>query len=506
MDRAQPTPSLRSDAAILTLFAALILVVDFYLGNGYGFHRDELQFLDDARHLQWGFVAYPPLTSFCGRIAIALFGISPQVLRLPAAIVNTLTLILVGLIARELGGSRAAQILALFATLPLALAFSSVLQYNTFDLFAWTLAIFFTARVLRASAAASDPAARNWIGVGVAIGLGILSTYSIAMPVLSLLVALVLLPSQRHHLRSRWFWYGALTATLIASPNLLWLARHHFITLQMEHFIHARDVRNGRADGYYSDQIKFTLFAFPLAVAGLISLLRSPRFRLLSAFYIGPFILFALVKGRGYYLMAAYPVLFAAGSVALVRVLTNRPAWLRIPVLSLVLLAMLCDAAAIAWSFLPMARIGSTQWNWQMKNSSDMRDEIGWPELVAQVAAVRDTLSPEDRAHLGVLANNYGEAGALALYGPQYGLPVPISSTNTFHLRGYGNPPPETVIVTGGDLDDQRTNFESCTVAAQVHIPYGVRNEEVVEDPVILVCHHLRRPWPVVWAASQVFG
>ena len=127
MDVSKPVTSLRSDAALLSAFAALILVVHFYVGNGYGFHRDEFQFLDDARHLQWGFVAYPPLTAFCGRIAIALFGISPQVFRLPAAFVNAVSLVLIGLTTRELGGRRPAQIVALFAALPLALAFGSVL-------------------------------------------------------------------------------------------------------------------------------------------------------------------------------------------------------------------------------------------------------------------------------------------------------------------------------------------------------------------------------------------
>ena len=500
MESTQPPNSLRSDAAVLSAFAAIVLVVHFCLGNGYGFHRDELQFLDDARHLQWGFTAYPPLTSFCGRIAIALFGISPQVLRLPAAVVNALSLVLVGLIARELGGRRVAQVIALFATLSVALAFSSVLQYNTFDLFAWCVVVLFTTRVLRTG----DE--RNWVGAGIGLGLGVLSKYSIAFLVISLVVAIAALPSQRRHLRSRWFWYGALTAAVIAAPNLIWLVRHHFITLQMEHFIHARDVRHGRADGYYTDQIKFTLFGFPLAIAGLVSLVRSPRFRLLSALYIGPFLLFALAKGRGYYLMPAYPVLYAAGAAALERVLAQRPKWLRVSVQSAAIAALLIDTALVSWSFLPMWRVGSAGWNWQMAHNSDMQDEVGWPEFVAQVAAVRDTLSPEERSRLGVLANNYGEAGAIALYGPQYGLPVPISSTNSFHDRGYGPFEPETLIVTGDDLESQLRNFETCTVAAHVNIPYGVRNEESVYHPDILVCHHLRHPWPEVWAKSQEFG
>jgi len=199
-------------------------------------------------------------------------------------------------------------------------------------------------------------------------------------------------------------------------------------------------------------------------------------------------------------------VLYAAGAAALERVLAQRPKWLRVSVQSAAIAALLIDTALVSWSFLPMWRVGSAGWNWQMAHNSDMQDEVGWPEFVAQVAAVRDTLSPEERSRLGVLANNYGEAGAIALYGPQYGLPVPISSTNSFHDRGYGPFEPETLIVTGDDLESQLRNFETCTVAAHVNIPYGVRNEESVYHPDILVCHHLRHPWPEVWAKSQEFG
>jgi len=499
----------RSDVVVLSALASVVLAVHFLLGNGYGWHRDELQFLDDARHLQWGFVAYPPLTAFCGRVAIALFGISPQVFRLPAAMVDTLSLVLVGLMARDLGGRRMAQVVALLAMLPLGLALSSLMQYTSFDLLGWTLMAFFTARVL------STGDERNWLGVGLGLGVGANSKYSIALLLVSVLVGLLALPSRRKHLRSRWFWYGALVATLMAAPNLIWLARHQFITLQMETFIHARDVRHGRADGYYSDQLLFTLLGFPLAVAGLVSLLRSARFRLLSLFYVGPFVIFAALKGRGYYLIPAYPALYAAGAVALERALNGRTHWLRLATWSVVTLAMLADTVAINLRMQPVYHPGSARWQNQLANNGDLRDEIGWPELVAQVAAVRDALTPEERANLGVLANNYGEAGAIALFGPQHGLPYPISSTNTFHMRGYGTlnstwsstgPGPETLIVLGDTLENQLKNFETCRVAAQVVIPYGVRNEEAVDHPVILVCHHLKLPWAVVWARSQEFG
>ena len=490
----------RRDLPVLCACALPLLLVHFWMGNGYGFHRDELQFLSDARHLDWGFVAYPPLTSFAGRMAIALFGISPGVLRLAATAANMLTLVLTGLGARELGGRRVAQLLAMLAMYPVALAFASVLQYNTFDLLAWMIVLLFTARLLRTGDG------RNWLGAGVGIGLGVLSKYSIVFLAASLLAGLIALPTQRHWLRSRWFWYGILVATVIAVPNLVWLARHGFITLQMETFIHARDVRAGRANGYYTDQLKFTLFALPLAVAGLISLLRSARFRLLSAFYLGPFVLLAMAHGRGYYLLPAYPALYCAGAVALERLLsTRRSAW-RIGTRGVVYAAMLADVAAVSRMYLPIFRPGSAGWNWQMSNSSDMADEVGWPEFVHQVAAVRDGLRPDERERLGLLANNYGEAGALELYGPQYGLPEPISSTNSFHPRGFGPFEPETVIVTGDDLDDQIKNFAECRIAAKLVIPYGVLNEESRDHEQILVCSHLRGSWPAVWAKSQEFG
>jgi hypothetical protein len=167
---------------------------------------------------------------------------------------------------------------------------------------------------------------------------------------------------------------------------------------------------------------------------------------------------------------------------------------------------MLVDAAAMALADLPVRHPGSFGWNWQMKNNQDLADEIGWPEFVAQVAAVRDTLSPEERSHLAVLADNYGEAGALSLYGPLYGLPTPISPVNSFHDRGYGPFSPETVIIVGGNLQDQQLNFEQCSVSAKVVIPYNVKNEESLYHPEILVCHHLRHPWPNVWSKAQRFG
>lgn len=484
---------------MLCALASVVLVLYAVAGNGYGFHRDELQTLDDARHLAPGFVAYPPLTPLAGRIAIAIFGISPWAFRLPAAIVNALSLVLVGLAARELGGRRLAQVIALLMSLPIAIVFSTMLQYNTLDYLAWAVATLCTARLLRTGNG------RWWLGIGAGLGLGALSKYSIAFLAISIIIGLVALPSQRHWLRSRWLWLGALTTVVIASPNLIWLATHHFITLQMERSIHARDVRIGRTDGYFTDQIRVTLLAIPLVIAGFVHLVRSPRFRLLAFFFGGPLILFAVARGRGYYLLPAYIALNAAAGTAAEHWLSKRREGLRSVAAAVICVALVADAIPLSARFLQIATPGSRLFEWQWRNSSDIAEDIGWPEFVDSVASAYNALTPAERPHTAILAQNYGEAGALALYGPARGLPEPISQVNSFWTRGFGSTPPENVLVTGARLSSLAPYFESCRVAGHLRIPYGVHNEESGHTEIYF-CHHLLRSWPDVWQKERRFG
>ena len=77
---------LRTDLGVLLVMAAVRVFVHVVTNGQYGFHRDELQTLDDARHLAWGFVAYPPITPLVGRLELILFGTSLVGFRLFAAV------------------------------------------------------------------------------------------------------------------------------------------------------------------------------------------------------------------------------------------------------------------------------------------------------------------------------------------------------------------------------------------------------------------------------------
>ena len=198
-------------------------------------------------------------------------------------------------------------------------------------------------------------------------------------------------------------------------------------------------------------------------------------------------------EGRGYYLAPAYPLLFAGGAVWLEKILSRwRPRSRRLAYVAMGL-ALLIGIAAMAATVLPIAPIHSRWWNYAVTINGDLAEEIGWPELVETIAAVRDKVPQAERQHLAILAGNYGEAGAVNLYGLQFHLPSAISGTNSFWWRGYGDSPPETVIVVGFDREFVDYYFRSSEFVVHVSNREGITNEETTRHPEILLCPQSRR-------------
>jgi hypothetical protein len=141
-----------------------------------------------------------------------------------------------------------------------------------------------------------------------------------------------------------------------------------------------------------------------------------------------------------------------------------------------------------------------------LMNNGDLREEIGWEDLVKSIASVRDALPAEQRASLGVVVGNYGEGGALEILGPNYHLQRPIQLTNSGWLRGYPTPPPSTLIVVGWSRDQVDDAFTGCRLAGHNGNSYGVENEESRDHPDIFVCGAPKQSWPEFWKDHQRFG
>jgi len=492
----------RIDSAVLFGIAAALAILHLLTDNRYGFHRDELQFLSDARHLDWGFVAYPPFTPFVERIGMAVFGLSLVGLRLFSVLAQAAAIVVTGWMARELGGGRLAQATAALTTAfaPLSLFEGTEFQYTSFDYLWWILIAYLALRLLRSGDA------RWCLAIGAAAGIGLETKYAIAFYLAGILAGLAL-TSARRFLLSGWFWAGIALALAIFLPNLIWLARHDFISYHFLQRIHARDVGEGRANGFWKDQLMIcmNLAAAPLCASGLIGFLRSSRYRMLAWMALVPVALFFLGKGRGYYTAGVYPMLAAMGAAITERWIGSFSRLWRGIVEALYFAAFAFVSAYICAVVIPLASSGPLR-AFALSHNGDLREEIGWDELVRTVAQIRDSLPPEQQAHLGITTGNYGEYGAIEILGRAYGLPEPIGTTNSEWLRGYPDPAPTAILALGITQEQANRLFTGCRLAGHNGNSEGIRNEESQDHPDIFVCGPPRKPWPELWKEHRNFG
>lgn len=497
-----PHDQQRPQWAPLLCIAAAITLIHLLTNGRYGFHRDELQFLSDARHLDWGFVSYPPLTPFLERVSLDSFGLSMVGLRLFSVLAQAAVIVVTGLMAKELGGDRLAQVTAALAVAlsPLPLFEGTEFQYTTFAYLWWVLIAYFTIRLLRTE----NP--RWWLAIGAAVGLGLLTKYDVVFFIAGILAGVVFTRARRFVL-SGWFWAGIALALLIFLPNFLWLVLHDFISYHFLHHIHVRDVGEGRAQGFFRAQfwVCVNLFAAPLWIAGLVAFVWSRRYRMLAWMYLVPLAIFFIAKGRGYYVAAAYPMLLAMGAAVGERWVASLPKLGRRTLEAIFFTGLAACGAYVSARVLPLQSSGPLR-DFVLDKNSDLREEFGWNELVRTVAGIRDSLTPEQQANMGVIVGNYGEQGAIEILGPPYHLPPSISLTNSAWLRGYPSPQPTTLIVVGVSREDVDKIFTGCRLAGHNGNSEGIKNEESQFHPDIFVCGSPRLPWPEFWKKYQSFG
>jgi hypothetical protein len=459
----------------------------------YDYHRDELYFrmLPPA----WGYVDQPPLTPWLARVATGLFGDSVWAMRIPAIMFVAATILLAALTTRELGGGRWPQGLSAwgiaFATLPLV--FGHVLFTGTVDLVVWAAVILFVVRALLRD----EP--RWFLAAGAAAGVGLYNKHLVVMLLIGLAIGLLAV-GPRHVFRSRWLWAGVGTALVIGLPNLIYQATHDWPQLSMAG---ALAENNGGENRAMLLPFQLLLLGPPLVaiwVAGFVALLRRPAWRPLRAVALAyPVVLLITFASGGqiYYPLGLMVFLFAAGSVPTIDWIARRPR-VRRPLVAGAVAINAVVTAVLALPLVPVDRLGRTP---IPEINQVARDQVGWPVYTRQVADAFRSLPQADAAKAVVITANYGEAGALERYGPQYGLPAVYSGHNQLWFFG---PPPEaaTVAVTVGlPLRYLRTRFGSCVEAGQLDNGVDVANEE--QGATVAVCRDPAGGWAAAWPDFQ---
>jgi hypothetical protein len=492
---------------LAALLGAKLLLHAFAI-NQYGYFRDELYYLASTEHLAWGYVDHPPLSIAVLAVVRTLLGDSLLAIRTVPVLAGIATVLIVGLLARQLGGGRFAQGLAALAAFaaPVFLGEGRYYSMNALDQLVWALAVLLLLRALEKRGRG------HWIALGLVLGLGLLNKISVLWLGGGMVVGLLLTPHRRV-LRQTGPWLAASVAVALFAPFIIWQFRHGW---PMAEFI-----RNATAvkmvalspPAFLIDQVlNMNVGGAPIWVAGILfgffSRAGAPG-RVLVWIYLAVLALL-LVAGsaRASYLAPAYCGLLALGAVGIERLsAAPRRTWWRGVAVALTVAGGIV-AASMALPLLPVetfvryqSALGLTPRTEERQEMGDLpqhfADMFGWEEMTALVAEAYGRLTPEERQRCRVFGQNYGEAGAIDVLGRKLGLPPALSGHNSYWIWGPGDAEWDVLIIIGGDREDNAEFFEDIEIVGQTSSEWSMPYERgldisIARRPKVSI----REAWP----------
>jgi hypothetical protein len=437
---------MRQKYLLLYLLALLKLILPFFLQNGvYEPHRDEFLYLSEGRHMAWGYMEVPPLLSVFAWLT-NLFGGGFFWIKFWPSLFGALTYLIVGRMVLELGGRLFALLLAF-----LPFVFGAYLrthylfQPGSLEIFFWTLLAYALVRYVQSN----DPQPEKWLWLaGVAAGLGMLSKYSMLFFATSLIGGLLLTP-QRRLFWNRHSLYALAIASVLFLPNLLWQWRHGFPVVYHMNELQRTQLQYISPATFFIEQLLFNLACIYIWIHGLVfvgfSRVGRP-YRFIGWTFVLLLTLLAFGHAKGYYSLGVYPILFGFGAVRLERLTAKRLSFLRYVMVA----GSVLGGYAFVMTGLPVMppqqlaehyaktglarKAGALRWE-DLKDHplpQDFADMLSWKEMTRKVAAVYATLDAREKSQTLLFCDNYGQAGAVNYYGPQYGLPPAYSANASF--------------------------------------------------------------------------
>lgn len=438
-----------SSAEILIIILAIIkFALPFFLQHPiYELHRDEFLYLEQGKHLAWGYMEVPPMISWLSWLT-HLLGSHFFWVKFWPSLFGAFTLIITCKMVEEMVGKLFAIFIAglcIMFTAYLRLHF--LFQANFLEVFWWSLSALFIVKY-------NNTKETRWLyWIGFAFGCAWLSKNSALFFILGFIASL-LLTTDRKLLLNKHLYGAGLLAFIIALPNLLWQYNHNWPLLHHMQELRETQLRFLNPVDFLMGQLLMYLTAFFIWVLGLIWLFtaKGTLYRMLAWIYITVILLLVVSSGKNYYSMGAYPMLFAAGAVALEQWTMPRFKWVGWTTVAIILF--------LAWVILPVAmplwepdklaafykekgidKTGALRWEDQRDHSlpQDFADYLGWKEITEKAEKMYQSLPQKEKDSTIIYCRHYGLAGALKYYGKDEGFKEKVLSDNGSFLHWIPN-------------------------------------------------------------------
>ncbi len=473
-------------------WAALVLVVVLLaLAGRYGFHRDELYFVEAGRHPALAYADQPALVPLLASAWYRLVDGSLWAFRLLPALAAGGVVVVAALTGRELGATTREQswVAVVTATSTTLLVTGHLFGTTVLDVVATSALVLGLLRAVRTGTP------RAWLVVG---GVAAVSLLVKTLPATVLLCAALalLLVGPRTPFRAPWAWAAAGVAALGLAPTVVWQQRNGWPQLALAETI---------ADGGSGTSVERALvlpmlltLTGPLTagvlVVGGVALWRAAgrRWAVVTAVLLVLVVL--LTGGKPYYVMGVVPLLVAAGVPGCLRWAARGSKPRRRGLLVGLVLVNAVVGGVIALPLLP-ARLAPVDVVY------DHGEQVGWDELTDAVGEAARAGDAE-----AVLAGNYGQAGALDRARDRGAdLPPVVSGHNAYWWWGPPEGEPQVVLAVGrwpeGRLEAW---FASCAPAGQVANDAGLDNDEA--GTPLRLCQGPVWSWAELWPQLQRLG
>lgn len=428
-------------------FASTFTFLIIYLSTftkGYGYFIDEFYYIACANNPAFGYVDHPPLAPLILTIYKFFFGDSLYAIRILPALAVTAAVFHTGIITKEIGGNKFAQLLAAcsFASMPITAAFGGFYSMNAFELLLAVLLLLIIVRIIKSGNL------KLWIYAGIIMGLGIMNKHTFVIFIIAVVISLAV-GGKLKLLFNKWFIYGGLLSALIFLPNIIWQIINDFPSIEFYRNISLyKNVYTPPFDFIMGQVMQMSPATVPFWLAGTFYLLFSNRykdFRFLSLLFIGLF-LFMMLSGtsRPDRLAFAYPAVLTGGALFFTNIINRyNTFWLKYVVI-VFLFAGLALALPLILPYFNYETVKEYTefigFNTEVEKGKKpplpqlLADRIGWEKKAKLVVDAYNSLSEEDKKQTIVAARNYGKAGAIELYGEDNNLPPIASSHNNYYL------------------------------------------------------------------------
>jgi len=484
---------------LITIALVLVkLIIHFLTGTVYELHRDEMLYFAQGLHLNFGYISTPPLIGFLAFIVKGIFGYSEFGIKLFPALAGAASIVIIALFIKEFGGKNLALLIAGIGYLfsGAFLRSNSLFQPVSFDQFFWFLLSYLVFKMVNRD----NP--KIWIWTGLVFGLGFLNKYSIVFFAFAIIMAL-LISEHRKLLLSKYFLLVAFIGFILITPNLIWQYQHNWPVVHHMILLQQTQLINVSLTGFLVDQLVMCLPAILIWLSGLCIILflgREKKYRFISYTFIFVVSIILLARGKSYYTLGAYPMLLVAGGYVLEKYFNHRLVYINYFILlfALVLSFIAFPLELPVASFATIKKYCDPQTGipqrWEDGEihpiPQDYADMTGWKELAGIVAKAYNQLDDSEKKRCTIYAENYGQAGAIQFYGHRYGLPDPVSFSDSYLLwapDSIADGPSIYINDEVGDMDDLFISYQEIG---------RVNNEYFRENGImVLLCTNPKEQW-----------